>query len=757
MLTQEELAERSGLGIRTIRRLESAGIGRARPDSLRLLAQALGLDAAEQAELTAAAHGRTSEDPANPDPADTPAGARPTTRPAVVPRQLPTPVRQFVGRVAELKELDRRFDEDRVAGTGAVVIAIGGGAGVGKTTLALHWAHARADEFVDGQLYVNLRGFDPHREPLAPAEAIVGFLDALAISTPRRPETVEAQAALFRSLAAGRRMLVVLDNARDAEQVRPLLPGAAGCVVLVTSRRPLTGLVVAEGAHPVSLDLFSVAEAEELLTRHLGAERTAPEREAVEEIIERCARLPLALAIVAARAAEQPGFALATFATQLADAGRRLDVLDAGDDLARVRAAFSWSYERVSPTAARLFRLLGRGAGPDIGAPAATSLLGVAPDEAGAALAELTTARLLAEPQPGRYALHDLLRAYAVERLDEVDSAVERDAATRRLLDHYLHTALRAARLLVRLRPALRRDPPPPGTGAEDLDDVAQAMAWYARELPAVLTAVDDAVDAGRADVVIGLAWSMDTYLYRQARWSDMVRVMRMAVVAGDAAGDRLACGYMLRRLGHALGQLGHFDDARSHLDLAIEECRALGDTLEQGICHATYAMLYNSFGAPADALQHYRQALVLYREAGSRSYEANVLNGMGWSHALLGEYEQTLVHCGEALSLQEELGDSTASDQAGTWDSLGYAHHHLGDYPRARECFDRAINLCRRLGGRFHEAVVLDHLGDTHAAQGHIADACEAWRRSTGILRELDHPLADEVDAKLAGTEVVD
>jgi tetratricopeptide (TPR) repeat protein len=394
-------------------------------------------------------------------------------------------------------------------------------------------------------------------------------------------------------------MLVVLDNARDVEQVRPLLPGTAGCLVLVTSRRPLTGLIVADGAHPLGLDLFSVDEARDLLARHLGPERMAPEPDAVEEIIERCARLPLALAIVAARASERPGFALETFVAQLVDAARRLDVLDAGDDRARVRTAFSWSYELLGPAAARLFRLLGRSPGPDVGVPAAASLLGVTTAQVRTALAELSAARLLTEHEPGRYAFHDLLRGYARERLEHIDSAADRADANRRTARPLRAQRARRGVLMVPRRTRLRPEPPPPGTGAEEISDVPQALTWFSRELPVLLAAVDGAVEADLRDVVAWLAWSLDNYLDRQGRWAELVRVMRAAVETTEGPGEDADHAYLCRRLGHALGKLGRFDDARTYLDLAIEQYRALGDPGAQGRCHTAFTVLYNAQDAP--------------------------------------------------------------------------------------------------------------------------------------------------------------
>lgn len=334
---------------------------------------------------------------------------------APVPAQLPADLHGFAGRGAQLAHLDALAGEALAAPTAVVISAISGTAGVGKTALAVHWAHRVTDRFPDGQLYVNLRGFDPGGAPVSPAEALRGFLEALGVPAERIPAGTDERAAQYRSLLAGKRMLVLLDNARDAEQVRPLLPGTPLSMVVVTSRDQLTSLVTAHGARPLTLDLLSPEEGRQLLAHRLGAARVAAEPEPVERIVAACARLPLALAIAAARA-QQTNFPLTTIAAELDDTHGRLDVLDVGEPNGQVRAVFSWSYATLTPGAAGLFRLLGLHLGPDISAAAAASLAGRPVPDTRRLCAELVRASLLAEPAPGRYAFHDLLRAYAAEQ-----------------------------------------------------------------------------------------------------------------------------------------------------------------------------------------------------------------------------------------------------------------------------------------------------------------------------------------------------
>ncbi len=461
-LTQEDLAERSGVSVRAIADLERGRTRKPYPSSVRALARALGLPDAAGTELVAryrterdghagGAGGPEGAGSANPLLARTGQPPDADAEPAVtVPRQLPTRVPHFAGRAGELALLDGVLDEaasSSAAGTtGVVISAIGGTAGVGKTALALHWAHRVASRFPDGQLYANLRGFDTGNEgPADPAGVLRGFLDALGVHPERRPADAEGLAGLYRSVLAGRRMLVLLDNAADAAQVRPLLPASPACLVIVTSRRDLAALAAREGARLLQLDVLSELEANELLVTRLGQERAAAEPWAVTELAILCARLPLALSVVVARAAAAPSLPLSSLAAELTELGGRLDALDVGDPAANVRTVLSLSYRHLPEKAARMFRLLGLHPGPDISAAAAASLAGLPVASARVALRDLTRASLLMEVGCGRYAFHDLLRAYAAE---QETPAGEVTGTTRRMLDHYLHAAHQAHRVL---------------------------------------------------------------------------------------------------------------------------------------------------------------------------------------------------------------------------------------------------------------------------------------------------------------------
>jgi DNA-binding SARP family transcriptional activator/tetratricopeptide (TPR) repeat protein len=684
------------------------------------------------------------------DPVDLlpmPDGIGPQRLPA--PALLPLDVRGFTGRSAALADLDAILAATDEQPTAVVVSALAGPAGVGKTALAVHWAHRVADKFPDGQLYVNLRGFDPSGAAMTPAEAVRGFLDALGVPPPRIPHGLPAQIGLYRSMLTGKRMLMVLDNARDADQIRPLLPGAPGCLVVVTSRNHLPSLVSIEGAHPLTLDLLPVGEARQLLTRRLSTDRVAAEPRAVDDIITSCARLPLALAIVAARAATQPGRSLEALADELREERGRLDAFAGGEVIIDVRAVFSWSYRTLSPAAARLFRLLALHPGPDVAAPAAASLTGFPIERTWPLPNELILANVINEPSTGRYACHDLLRAYATELAHALEPVAQRHAAVHRVLDHYLHTAYAADRLLYPNRDPIDLTPPIPGVSPECVISPRQALAWFTAEHQVLLGAVEHAAAEDRFDAhVTRLAWALKTFLDRQGHWHDWATTQTAALNAAQRLDDRQGQARTCLDLAQVCTRLGRHDDAQAHLRRALDLFAELGDDAGQAHTHRAFGWTLGLQGRHHEALNHGREALRLFRSTGHRTGQAAALNAIGWYRIQLGDHRRALTYCQRALELFRVAGH--VAGQAGTLDSLGYAHHHLGDHSKAIACYQLAIDLYRELGDRYHEADTLTHLGDSHDAAGRRGDAVRTWRRALAILEELDHVDADQVRAKL-------
>jgi DNA-binding SARP family transcriptional activator len=684
--------------------------------------------------------------PAPPAPPPVPA-ARGAT-----PAQLPLDVYGFTGRASELAHLDALR-----AGTGeqptAVVLAVlSGSAGVGKTALAVHWAHRVREHFPDGQLYVNLRGFDPTGAAVAPADAMRGLLDALGAE--RIPTSLEAQTGLYRSLLVGRRVLVVLDNARDAEQVRPLLPGTPGCFVLITSRSQLPGLVAAEGAHPLAVDLLPEEDARQLLTRRMGAARVASDPSAVDAIISGCARLPLALAVVAARAVTNPGFPLASLAGELrrelirGPVGTDLDAFAGGDLATDVRSVFSWSYRTLGSPAARLFRLLGLHAGPDLTVGGAASLIGWPVRATEEMLSELARAHLVAEYLPGRFTFHDLLRAYATELAHSYDEEDARHAAVRRMLDFYLHSAMNANWQLDPSREPVAPIAMSDGARHDIFATLEEAMAWFEAEHAALIAAVRQAEAAGLDAHVWQLAWAVSTYNDRLGHWVDQITIMRMALDATRRLDDRNATAIAHRGLALVYSRLARYDEADTHCKRALEIYRELDDKLGQALGYQNLCWVAGLQRRNREALGYAQRALPLFRELNHTLGHASTLNDMGWFHSMLGNYDEALVACREALALFEKLNLHSA--QANTWDTVGFAYHKKGSYSDAIASYEYALELFHELGHRYGHAETLGHLGDTYAAMGSPDLARDVYQRSLATLEELNHADADQIRAKL-------
>jgi tetratricopeptide (TPR) repeat protein len=670
-------------------------------------------------------------------------------RPLVVPAQLPPDLTTFTGRAHYLAELDKLLPDARGGPTTAVnIAAIVGTAGVGKTALAIHWAHQIAGRFVDGQLYVNLRGFEPSGHVMDPPTAVRAFLDAFGVPPQRIPVDTDAQVALYRSLLAGKRVLIVLDNARDSAQIRPLLPGAPGCLVVVTSRNQLTGLVAAHGAHPIVLDLLTEDEARQLLAHRLGADELDAEPQAAKEIIDRCARLPLALSLIAAHAATRPHTGLTRLARQLHDIHEHWQTLASDDPASDVRTVFSWSYRALTPDAARMFRLLGLHPGPDLSLPAAASLAGEPTGTVSVLLAELSGANLITEHKAGRYTLHDLLRAYAIELTNTTDTEEARRTATSRIFDHYLHAAYAAEGLLHPARLAVSLPAAHSGVIPENLSTTKEALHWFTTEHSVLVAAAKHAASTGLDAYAWQLARIVSTYLHRQGHWHDHAILGRAAVAAAERLADRPGEAAAHADLALTYTRMGHFDDADRELRRALDLFTVIHDLAGQARVHLCLGYLWERRGQPAQARDHARRALRIFQAVGHRGGQARALNNLGWLHAQLGEYHLALATCRQALVLHRELDDRQG--QAAAWDSLGYIHHRLGNDGETLTCYHHAADIYRELGDRYEEATTLINLGDSHADRQDLTTARGTWLRALTILTELDHPDADTIRAKL-------
>lgn len=718
-LTQEELAERAGVSVRTVRNVESGRVTSPRAVSLRAIAAALGL----------------------------------TAEAGTMPAMLPGDVPSFVGRLEQLDTLDRLLAADAdVAAAPVLIAAVSGTAGVGKTTLAVHWAHMRQGHFPEGQLYLDLRGFDPSGSPLPPEEGIRQLLDALEVPPHRIPRGLAAQTGLYRSLLHHRRVLVVLDNAHDADQVRPLIPGSPTSRVVVTSRNPLLGLMATHDAIPLMLDLLTTAEARELLVRRLGGRRVDGDPAATEVIIEVSARLPLALTIIAARARVQPSPTLGALAAQLRERHATFDLLTGDDKATDLRTVFGWSYRALSTEGAAMFRLLGLHRGPDVALAAAASMAGTPAARARPVMDELIVAGLVAEPAPGRFRIHDVLRAYAAELAHGVDPPGRRREAIQRMLDHYLQTAVLADRQIAPTRDRIDVGGPRAGAVVEPFHDRADALTWLGSNHPVLVRVVDQAAATGFDAHAWRLAWALVEFFVLRASWDDFRATQRTALAAARRLGDRQAEGGALRLLANVSMQTGNVDAASDLLERALEVFEAGADRAAKANVHINLCMVREQQGLLESSNDHAAQALSLYRQADHRVGEANALNFLGYGQALTGELESALAHCQAALALSREVGHDKG--EAHTADSLGFIHDQRGDHHQATAWYGHALELFRTLDDRYNQADVLLKAGDLRfRAADHIA-AAEAWRLAAAILEELDHPRVEEARGRLQDLE---
>ncbi|MFI8090769.1 AfsR/SARP family transcriptional regulator [Streptomyces sp. NPDC086080] len=732
--------------------------------SRRRLADELGVDPGpELSEAFAAvlrhragppASGRTRA--AGPAPAD-PTAAPATGPPVRSPAQLPADVPDFCGRTAELSALDATWAATGANATVMAVSVVSGTAGVGKTALAVHWAHRVRDRFPDGQLYVNLRGYDPDR-PMAPGDALARFLTALGVPGETIPLDVDERASRYRSEMAGRRMLVVLDNALSEEQVRPLLPGSPSCTVLVTSRDTLAGLVALHGARRIALRPLPPPDAVALLRSLIGA-RATTEPGPAATLAEQCVGLPLALRIAAELAAGRPSLSLAELVAELADEQRRLDHLDTGGDpRAAVMAVFSWSYQRLPAPMARTFRLLSLHPGPDTDARAVAALTtgtppaadvrrddgpdgehppaAAADDPARSArtLALLARAHLLQPAGPGRYSTHDLLRAYGYRLTLTHDGETERRAALTRLFDHYLSTAAVAMQALYPAEGHHRPAVPPPVHAPPIAQDPEAARAWLDTERPTLAAICAVAADRGTPRHAVRLAAVLFRHLDAGPH-TEALEIHRHALRAAERAGDANGQAHALTNLGCVYWRLADAASAADHLLRALELHRRTGDRAGQARTLSNLGNVRWRQGCLREAARRHQQALALYRDIGDRVGQARTLTSLGTVCLRLGETARAATHQRQALALHDLTGDRIG--RARTLSHLGHTFLLLGDHARAAVHQRQALALFRQLGHPGGEAYALSGLGDILLRQGAFETAAAHQRRALELFRE--------------------
>jgi tetratricopeptide (TPR) repeat protein/transcriptional regulator with XRE-family HTH domain len=744
-LSQEELAERSRVASRTISDLERGRATRPYRQTVTSLAAALDLEGAQRDQFVRLS--RPGWEPTAADghsqraTADGGAGlekARSGVGQTDVPRQLPSAVSRFTGRTTELQALTTLISE--AGGSRAVVIsALAGPAGVGKTALAVHWAHQVGELFPDGQLYVNLRGYDPY-EPVAPGVALAGFLQALGVPGQQIPDEVEDRARLYRSRLAGSRALVVLDNARDAEQVRPLLPGDPGCVTLITSRDRLAGLIAVDGARRLDLDVLPLADAIELLRSLIG--RCADEDpEAAAELAGLCARLPLALRIAAELAASPPAAPLRQLVAELA--ASQLDRLNVGEARADVRAVFSWSVRQLPGDVAEAFALLGLHPGEDMDGHAAAALTGTTPGQAGQVLGRLHRASLIQATSPGRYGMHDLLRAYAREQAAARDTDGDRQRSLSRLVEYYLAGAVAATDVVFPADAGRRPPVAAPTMTLPKITSAAEAREWLDTERPNLTAIVVLCAGHGWSQHAGDLAGTLYRYLLVTGHLPEAQTIYSHALMAARRSGDVTNEGRALNGLGSICTVKGHGHDAVGYYRAALEAFRSSDDRRGQAEVLGNLAITeYDLRDYPA-AVGYFRQAVKAYEDYGDRTGVARTLALLAAPEIEMGHYEDATAHLHRAMPVLEENSDGAYLGCA--LEQRGKLSLSLGQLAEAEAFFQQAIAIFRGVNYTVGAANALRGLSqvllrksDCQQATGYLREALALYEKAADRLGEI-------------------
>jgi DNA-binding SARP family transcriptional activator/tetratricopeptide (TPR) repeat protein len=668
----------------------------------------------------------------------------PSPRPGLpVPQQLPAAVTNFTGRVGALKELDEALPRHPAV----VISAIAGTAGVGKTALAVEWAHRVAARFPDGQLYVNLRGYGPGT-PIHPLEAITRFLRSLDLAPEQIPVDLDEAAALFRTMLAGRKVLILLDNAATPDQVRPLLPGTVGCLVLVTSRHRLDGLVAYDGARRLTVDVFTEEEADQLLARVLGAERVGRERPAVAELVRLTARLPLALRITAAKLARHPG-SLADYVVRLRSGDQLGDLEIQGDERAALRSTFGLSYRALPTDQRRLFRLLGLFPGEDFASDAVAALAGITTGQAATLLDDLAAAHLIDQHRPARYTFHDLLRSYAGERGRIEDGEQDRVTALGRLFDCYLRTADAAAKVI---HPQLLRLPQPPSSRIPTgFFHRAEALAWLDGERANLVAVGVLAAEQGPRSVAWRLADTLRGYFWIGWHHPDWSALAAAALTAAEAEGDSPALAAAQLNFGDLFLRRNQQRQAVEHYTRAAGLLRLAGWVDGQAAVFGKLGLVYRESGDATKAADCYQRALALAAQTRSPVREAGALGNLGFVQYDVGNYEQATAGHAKAMALYEKLG--IVSGQATAMGNLGDALHALGRFDEALTEFDRALPHFREIGDVSNESATLRSMAAVDRDTGRHERAVKRTHLALELARRAGDPRVEADALNTLGT----
>lgn len=670
-----------------------------------------------------------------------------------VPRQLPAETIGFTGRKAELSELQGLLpDKDgRTAGQPTSIVAIEGTAGVGKTALAIRFALRVADRFPDGSIYLNLRGHGPG-EPMDTATALAALLGSLGVPGDHAPSDIESRAAFWRSHTAGRRIIVLLDNASSSAQLRPLLPGS-GCLAVATTRTQLSGLGARDGAHRIPLRRLDQDDAMELLAGVLGAHRLQAEPEAGRQLVEHCAYLPLAIRILAERARSEVGLSLADIVESLHAEGDALDPFTLDDGVETdLRAVFSHSYDAVDADAARLFRLISQHPGNDFSTGVAAAAAGITVPEALALLRRLTSAHLLERYAPGRFRFHDLLRAYAEETARRVDGEDALRSATLRMLDWYLHSTTNAAGTLNQDREILLLGPPPSDIHPIVFGTTREALAWCDSERSNLVAAVVHAEKTHSFRHAWQITWTLVAYFNLRPHMDDWLAAQRIAATAAIRLDDHKAQGFTDFGLGLANMKLQNHQAAVECHRRALAAFELVGDLRWATSVLVNLTIALQRAGTHGDSRKCGEKALSLARAIAMPRLEGSALQALSFTYLKLDHHREALASAQLAISIQQSLGN--IDYEALALRNLGMIYAALDQYPEAANAYRRTAALHHEVGAPYDAAVALVDLGNLCHDQGDTDGAHDAWHEAHALFAELRHPAADGVSAKLRSLE---